>query len=46
MRLTDTDNIELETSLQQLPLDLVRDAVEADMALWEDGLLRRLRDLR
>lgn len=36
--LTNTDDIELEAALQQLLLNLVGDAVEADVALWEDGL--------
>lgn len=37
VRLTDTDDIELEAALQQLLLDLGRDAVETDMALGSDG---------
>lgn len=35
--LTDTHNIELETTLQELLLDLRGDAVETDMAAREDG---------
>ena len=34
---TNTHDIELETTLQQLPLDLRGDAVETDMAVGEDG---------
>lgn len=34
---TNTHDIELETTLQQLPLDLGGDAVETDMAVGEDG---------
>ena len=36
-RLTDTDDVELETTLQELALDLRGDAVETDMALGGDG---------
>ena len=36
-RHTDNDNVELETALQELALDLGSDAVETDMALGEDG---------
>jgi hypothetical protein len=36
-RLTDADDVELEAALQQLLLNLRRDAVEADMALGVDG---------
>ena len=35
---TDTDDIELEPSLQQLLLDLLRDAVETNVASGEDGV--------
>lgn len=35
---TDADNIELETALQQLLLNLRGDAVETNMALGEDRL--------
>lgn len=35
--LTNADDVELEAALQQLALDLGRDAVETDMALWVDG---------
>lgn len=38
---TNTHDIELETTLQQLPLDLRGDAVETDMAVGEDGGLLR-----
>ena len=38
--LTDTDDVELEPSLQQLLLDLVGDAIKSNVALWEDRLLR------
>ena len=34
---TDTHDIELETTLQELALDLRGDAVETDMAVGEDG---------
>lgn len=34
---TDTHDIELETALQQLPLNLGSDAVETNMAVGEDG---------
>ena len=34
---TDADDVELKATLQQLLLDLVGDAVEADVALGEDG---------
>jgi hypothetical protein len=36
-RLTDTDDVELETTLQELALDLGGDAVETDMALGGNG---------
>lgn len=39
-RLTNADNVELETSLQQLLLDLGGDAVETDVAPGEDRILR------
>ena len=42
-RRTDADDIELESSLQELPLDLRRDAVETHVATREDGLRRSLR---
>jgi hypothetical protein len=35
--LTDADDIELEATLEELALDLRRDAVEADVALGEDS---------
>ncbi len=35
-QLTDTDDIELETSLQQLLLDLLGDAIKTNMASRED----------
>ena len=38
VRLTNANNIELETALQELLLDLGGDAVETDMALGEDAL--------
>lgn len=34
---TNTHDIELEATLQQLPLDLGSNAVETDMAVGEDG---------
>lgn len=34
---TDTHDIELETTLQELPLDLRGDAVETNMAVGENG---------
>lgn len=36
-RLTDADDVELEATLEQLALDLGRDAVETDVALGVDG---------
>jgi len=36
---TDTNDIELEAPFQKLALDLVCDAVEADMAFGHDGIL-------
>lgn len=41
--LTDADDVELESPLQELPLNLRSDAVEADMALGIDGLRSRWR---
>jgi len=38
-RRTDTDDIELEAALQELLLDLTRDAVETDGLSWVDRLL-------
>ena len=35
--LTDTDDIELETTLQELALDLRRDAIETNMAVRGNG---------
>jgi hypothetical protein len=35
---TDADDIELKSTLQELALNLGRDAVETDMALGVDGL--------
>jgi hypothetical protein len=40
---TDADNVELESSLQQLLLDLLRDAVETNMASREDSVSFRHR---
>ena len=39
-RRTDTDDIELETTLQELALNLRRDAVETNMAVGVDSGLR------
>ncbi len=36
--LTDADDIELESSLQQLLLDLLRDAIKTNMASREDSI--------
>ncbi len=36
-QLTNADDVELETTLQELALDLGRDAVETNMALGENG---------
>ena len=36
---TDADNIELKAALDQLPLNLLCDAVETDVAFREDRLL-------
>lgn len=36
---TDTDNIELEASFQKLALDLICDAVKADMAFGHNRIL-------
>ena len=38
MEPTDADDIELEASLQQLLLDLLRDAVETNVASGEDSV--------
>jgi hypothetical protein len=38
VRLTNANNIELETALQELLLNLGGDAVETDVALREDAL--------
>jgi hypothetical protein len=38
VRLTNANNIELETALQELLLDLGGDAVETNVALREDAL--------
>jgi hypothetical protein len=35
-RHTDADDIELESALEELALDLGSDAIESDMALWVD----------
>jgi len=40
---TDTDDVELESALQQLLLNLLGDAVESDVALREDGVGQRVR---
>ena len=40
--LTDADDIELETALQQLALDLRCDAVKTDMAPWVHRLLHSI----
>ena len=37
VRRTNADDIELETALQELALNLRRDAVETDMAVGVDG---------
>jgi hypothetical protein len=37
--LTDTDDIELEAPFQKLALDLICDAVKADVALGHDRIL-------
>jgi hypothetical protein len=37
-RLTNADDIELETALQKLLLNLLCDAVESDMTSGEDGI--------
>jgi hypothetical protein len=39
---TNADDVELETSFQQLALDLLGDAVKADVTAWEHGI-RHLR---
>jgi len=39
-KLTDADNIELETTLQQFALNLSCDAVETNVASGEDSVLR------
>jgi hypothetical protein len=36
--LTDADDIELETALQELLLNLLGDTVKANMTSWEDGV--------
>lgn len=46
IQLTNANNIELETPLQELLLDLGGDAVETDVALGEDALRRLQRLLR
>ena len=40
MERTNTDDIELEAALKELPLNLGGNAVETDMALGEDRLRR------
>jgi hypothetical protein len=35
---TNTDDVELETALQQLLLDLLGDGIKADMAFWVDSV--------
>jgi hypothetical protein len=40
LKLTNADDIELETTLKQLALNLSCDAVETDVASREDGILR------
>jgi hypothetical protein len=45
-KLTDTDYVELEATLQQLALDLAGDAVETDMALGVDARSRHGRHFR
>lgn len=42
LKLTDANNIELEAPLHRLPLNLLGDAVETDIALGVDGLCRVL----
>lgn len=36
---TNADDVKLEPTLQQLAFNLRRDAVETDVALWEDRIL-------
>jgi hypothetical protein len=43
---TNADDIELETALQELALNLARDAVETDMALRNHGLSCARHDVR
>lgn len=45
-RLTDADDVELETALQELALDLAGDAVETNVALGVDGRRRHGRHFR
>lgn len=42
IKLTNADDVELETPLHRLPLNLLGDAVETDIAVREDGLRRGL----
>lgn len=44
--LTNADDVELETTLQQLALDLAGDAVETNVALGVDGRRRHGRHFR
>ena len=39
--LTNTNDIELETSLQQLALDLLRDTIETDVTARKDSICHR-----
>lgn len=45
-RLTNADDVELETTLEELALDLAGDAVETNVALGVDGRRRHGRHFR
>lgn len=45
-KLTDADNVELKTTLEELALDLAGDAVEANVALRVDACSRHGRHFR
>lgn len=45
-KLTDADNVELKTTLQELALDLAGDAVETNVALRVDACSRHGRHFR
>lgn len=45
-QLTNTDDVELETTLEELALDLAGDAVETNVALGVDGRRRHGRHFR